>query len=51
VNPFESPTECKNSAVALSIDFGVFGIAAAILEAAAKEPLNVIGSYCTRGWQ
>jgi len=49
VIPFESPTECKNGVVTQSVDFGVFGIAAAILGAAAKEPLNVIASCCNKG--
>jgi ABC-type nitrate/sulfonate/bicarbonate transport system substrate-binding protein len=35
--------------VTRSVDFGVFGIAAAILGAAAKEPLNVIASCCNKG--
>ena len=49
VIPFESPTECKNGVVTQSVDFGVFGIAAAILGAAAKEPLVVIASCCNKG--
>src|SRR5882672_7762064 len=49
VIPFESPTECKNGVVTQSVDFGVFGIAAAILGAAAKEPLNVVASCCNKG--
>jgi NitT/TauT family transport system substrate-binding protein len=49
VIPFESPTECKNAVVTQSVDFGVFGIAAAILGAAAKEPLTVIASCCNKG--
>jgi NitT/TauT family transport system substrate-binding protein len=49
VIPFESPTECKNGVVTQSVDFGVFGIAAAILGSAAKEPLNVIASCCNKG--
>ncbi len=47
--PLESPTECKNSVVTKSVDFGVFGIAAAILGAAAREPVVVIGSCCNKG--
>ena len=35
--PFETPTECKNAVVTKSVDFGAFGIAAAILGAAAGE--------------
>jgi ABC-type nitrate/sulfonate/bicarbonate transport system substrate-binding protein len=49
VIPFESPTECKNAVVTQSVDFGVFGIAAAILGAAAKEPLTVVASCCNKG--
>jgi NitT/TauT family transport system substrate-binding protein len=49
VIPFESPTECKNGVVTQSVDFGVFGIAAAILGAAAKEPLTIIASCCNKG--
>ena len=49
VVPFESPTECKNGVVTQSVDFGVFGIAAAILGASAKEPLSVIASCCNKG--
>jgi NitT/TauT family transport system substrate-binding protein len=46
---FESPTEGKNAVVTKSVDFGVFGIAAAILGAAAREPLSVIASCCDKG--
>src|ERR1051325_1928975 len=35
VIPFESPTEGKNAVVTKSVDFGMFGIAAATLGAAA----------------
>ncbi len=49
VIPFESPTEGKNGVVTQSVDFGVFGIAAAILGAAAREPIVVIGSCCNKG--
>jgi len=49
VVPFESPTECKNGVVTQSVDFGVFGIAAAILGAAAREPVVVVGSCCNKG--
>jgi ABC-type nitrate/sulfonate/bicarbonate transport system substrate-binding protein len=49
VIPFESPTECKNGVVTQSVDFGVFGVAAAILGAAAREPVTVIGSCCNKG--
>lgn len=49
VIPFESPTEGKNAVVTKSVDFGAFGIAAAILGAAAREPVTVVGSCCDRG--
>ena len=49
VLPFETPTECKNAVVTKSVDFGAFGIAAAILGAAAGEPVVVIASTCNRG--
>ena len=41
VLPFETPTECKNAVVTKSVDFGAFGIAAALLGAAAGEPVVV----------
>jgi len=49
VIPFESPTEGKNAVVTKSVDFGMFGIAAATLGAAAGEPIVVIASACNRG--
>jgi ABC-type nitrate/sulfonate/bicarbonate transport system substrate-binding protein len=49
VLPFETPTECKNAVMTKSADFGAFGIAAAILGAAAGEPVVVIASTCNRG--
>ena len=49
VIPFESPTEGKNAVVTKSVDFGMFGIAAATLGAAAGEPITVIASACNRG--
>jgi NitT/TauT family transport system substrate-binding protein len=49
VIPFESPTEGKNAVVTGSVDFGVFGIAAGILGAAAREPVVVVGSCCDKG--
>jgi len=51
VLPFETPTECKNAVVTKSVDFGAFGIAAALLGAAAGEPVVVIASTCNRGWR
>jgi NitT/TauT family transport system substrate-binding protein len=49
VIPFESPTEGKNAVVTKSVDFGMFGIAAATLGAAAGEPVVVIASACNKG--
>ena len=49
VIPLESPTEGKNAVVTKSVDFGMFGIAAATLGAAAGEPIVVIGSACNKG--
>ena len=46
---FDSPTDCKNATVTRSVDFGGFGIAAAILGAAAGEPVVVVGALCNRG--
>jgi ABC-type nitrate/sulfonate/bicarbonate transport system substrate-binding protein len=47
--PFESPTDGKSAVVTGSVDFGTFGIAAAILGAAAHEPVVVFGSSCNKG--
>jgi NitT/TauT family transport system substrate-binding protein len=47
--PFESPTDGKSAVVTKSVDFGTFGIAAAILGAAAHEPVTVFGSSCNKG--
>src|SRR3954466_323063 len=49
VIPFESPTEGKNAVVTKSVDFGMFGIAAATLGAAAGEPIVVIAGACHKG--
>jgi ABC-type nitrate/sulfonate/bicarbonate transport system substrate-binding protein len=49
VIPFESPTDGKNAVVTKSVDFGMFGIAAATLSASAGEPIVVIASACNRG--
>ena len=48
VIPFESPTEGKNAVVTKSVDFGMFGIAAATLGAAAGEPIVVIAGACNK---
>ena len=47
--PFESPTDGKNAVLTGSVDFGTFGIAAAMLGAAAGEPLVVFAAQCNRG--
>lgn len=47
--PFESPTDGKDAVVSGSVDFGTFGIAAATLGAAVRQPVVVIGSQCNKG--
>ena len=49
VAPFESPTDGKNAVVTGSVDFGIYGLAAATLGAANGEPVVVIGAACNRG--
>src|SRR5258705_3697286 len=49
VIPFESPTDGKNAVVTGSVDFGTFGFAAAMLGAAAGEPLVIFAAQCNRG--
>ena len=46
---FDSPTDGKNAVVTQSVDFGGFGIAAAILGAAAGEPVVVVGACLQQG--
>src|SRR6478752_544450 len=46
---FDSPTDGKNAVVTKSVDFGTFGIAAAILGGAAGEPVTVVGAMCNKG--
>ena len=46
---FDSPTDGKNAVVTKSVDFGGFGIAAAMLGAAAGEPVVVVGAFCNKG--
>jgi NitT/TauT family transport system substrate-binding protein len=46
---FDSPTDGKNAVVTKSVDFGLFGIAAATLGAAAGEPIVVIAGCCNKG--
>jgi NitT/TauT family transport system substrate-binding protein len=49
VFPFESPTDGKNAVVTGTVDFGIYGLAAATLGAANAEPVVVIGAACNRG--
>jgi NitT/TauT family transport system substrate-binding protein len=49
VTTFDSPTDGKNAVVTRSVDFGMFGAAAAILGGAAGEPLVVIAAACNGG--
>jgi NitT/TauT family transport system substrate-binding protein len=46
---FDSPTDGKNAVVTKSVDFGTFGVAAAILGGAAGEPVVVVGAMCNKG--
>ena len=47
--PFSTPTDVKDAVVTGSVDYGTFGIAAAILGAAAHQPVVVYGSECNKG--
>jgi NitT/TauT family transport system substrate-binding protein len=49
VVPFESPTDGKTAVVTGTVDFGMYGLAAATLGAAAGEPVVIIGAACNRG--
>ncbi|PLW77134.1 ABC transporter substrate-binding protein [Cohaesibacter celericrescens] len=49
VFPFESPTDGKNAVVTGTVDFAIYGLAAATLGAAAGEPVVVVGAACNRG--
>ena len=49
VIPFETPTDGKNAVVTKSVDFGVYGLAAATLGAAAGEPVVIVAADCNRG--
>ena len=49
VIPFENPADGKDALVSGTVDFGTFGIAAAILGASAHQPVVVIGSACNKG--
>ena len=46
---FDSPTDGKNAVVTKSVDFGTFGIAAAILGGAEGEPVVVVGALSNKG--
>ena len=49
VIPFETPTDGKNDVVTGTVDFGIFGFAAATLGGANGEPVVVVASACNRG--
>jgi ABC-type nitrate/sulfonate/bicarbonate transport system substrate-binding protein len=47
--PFSTPTDGKDAVVTGSVDYGTFGIAAAILGAVGHQPIVVYGSECNKG--
>jgi len=47
--PFSTPTDGKDAVVTGSVDYGTFGIAAAILGAVGHQPVLVYGSECNKG--
>ena len=49
VIPFETPTDGKNAVATGTVDFGIFGLAAATLGGANGEPVVIIGAQCNRG--
>jgi NitT/TauT family transport system substrate-binding protein len=49
VIPFESPTDGKNAVATGTVDFGIYGLAAATLGGANGEPVVVIAAACNRG--
>ncbi len=49
VIPFESPTDGKNAVVTGTVDFGTFGFAAAMMGAAAGEPVVIFAPQCNGG--
>lgn len=49
ITTFDSPTDGKNAVVTNSVNFGGFGIAAALLGGAAGEPVVVVGAFCNKG--
>jgi NitT/TauT family transport system substrate-binding protein len=46
---FESPTDGKDAVVTKSVDFGTFGVAAAVLASTNGQPLVIVGSECNKG--
>jgi NitT/TauT family transport system substrate-binding protein len=49
VIPFETPTDGKNAVVTGTVDFGIYGLAAATLGGANAEPVVIIAAACNRG--
>lgn len=49
VIPFETPTDGKNAVVTGTVDFGIYGLAAATLGGANGEPVVIIAAACNRG--
>jgi ABC-type nitrate/sulfonate/bicarbonate transport system substrate-binding protein len=49
VIPFENPGDGKDAVMSGSVDFGTFGIAAAIFGASMRQPIVVIASECNKG--
>jgi NitT/TauT family transport system substrate-binding protein len=49
VIPFESPTDGKDAVVTGTVDFAIYGLAAATLGAAAGEPVVIVAAACNRG--
>src|SRR5438270_9902368 len=49
VIPFESPTDGKNAVATGTVDFGIYGLAAATLGGANGEPVVVVAAACNRG--
>ena len=47
--PFSTPTDGKDAVVTKSVDYGTFGIAAAILGAVGHQPVVVYGAECNKG--
>ena len=49
VKDYESPVQMKDALNAGEIDIGVFGLAAATLGGAAKQPIVIVASACAKG--